>query len=377
MHMKNRVLPDNNNDSLISTNYETFRQKIIRKAGTSISLFRIHSFSFISINAFLAFLNLVTSSGYPWFLYPLGGMATLLSIHYVSKNDRARQKSDVEKNPVLTDRAFKLLKKIFRKRRFTKLNIMFSISVSAFLFMVNIITGPRYLWAAIPAASLAFISGTQWFFNKYKNKELMQEFRLRSAEKGIYSFSVSNDKNVLSARDNHPIIAEVYSLQGSILKQLKQIGMTEDPLIDTIPELVENYIAQIKTLLDKNEELSGVLNLNPYKKLVKEKEEITGKMDNSIDDQLKSWYKTTLSELDKQMTISMKIANQNEILNLRINSALNSIRMLHLDLANLNVEKMSHNEVMKVLEKKSNDLSERLADLKSGYAELEKEMPQR
>ncbi len=281
MHMKNRVLPDNNNDSLISTNYETFRQKIIRKAGTSISLFRIHSFSFISINAFLTFLNLVTSSGYPWFLYPLGGMATLLSIHYVSKNDRARQKSDVEKNPVLTDRAFKLLKKIFRKRRFTKLNIMFSISVSAFLFMVNIITGPRYLWAAIPAASLAFISGTQWFFNKYKNRELMQEFRLRSAEKGIYSFSVSNDKNVLSARDNHPIIAEVYSLQGSILKQLKQIGMTEDPLIDTIPELVENYIAQIKTLLDKNEELSGVLNLNPYKKLVKEKEEITGKMDNS------------------------------------------------------------------------------------------------
>jgi len=62
------------------------------------------------------------------------------------------------------------------------------------------------------------------------------------------------------------------------------------------------------------------------------------------------------------------------MLNLRINSALNSIRMLHLDLANLNVEKMSHSEVMKVLEKKSNDLSERLADLQSGYAELEKEM---
>lgn len=205
----------------------------------------------------------------------------------------------------------------------------------------------------------------------------MQEFRLRSAEKGIYSFSVSNDKNALSARNNHPIIVEVYSLQGSIFKQLKQIGMTEDPLIDTIPELVENYIAQIKTLLDKNEELNRVLNLNPYKKLLKEKEEITGKMDNSIDDQLKSRYKTTLSELDKQMTISMKIANQNEMLNLRINSALNSIRMLHLDLANLNVEKMSHNEVMKVLEKKSNDLSERLADLQSGYAELEKEMLQR
>ncbi|NOY07501.1 MAG: Pr2TM family membrane protein [Spirochaetes bacterium] len=374
--MKNRVPSDNeNNDgSLISTNYDTFRQKIIRKAGTSINLFKIHSFSFISINAFLAFLNFITSPGYPWFLYPLGGMATILSLHYVSKNDRAVQKSDIEKNPVLTDRAFKLLKKIFRKRRFTKLNIMFSVSVSAFLFMVNIITGPGYLWAAIPAASLAFISGTQWFFNKHKKRELIQEFRLRSAEKGIPSFHALNVNNPLHTRDNHPIIAEVYSLQDSIFKQLKQIGMAEDPLIETIPELVENYISQIKTLLDKNEGLNRVLNLNPYKKLLKEKEEITGKMNNSIDDQLKSRYKTTLLELDKQMKVSMKIANQNEMLNLRINSALNSIRMLHLDLANLNVEKMSHNEVMKVLEKKSNDLSERLADLQSGYAELEKEM---
>ncbi len=79
-------------------------------------------------------------------------------------------------------------------------------------------------------------------------------------------------------------------------------------------------------------------------------------------------------ELDNHLAASKKIATQNELFTLKINSALNSIRMLHLDLTNLNVEKMSHNEVMKVLEKKSRELSERLADLQSGYSELEKEM---
>ena len=178
MNSKNRELLNNSDTQVISTNYEVFRQKIIRKAKKSISLFKAHSFSFISINAFLAFLNFVTPGHYPWVLFPLGSMAMLLSLHYVSKNDRIRQKTDVEKYPVLTDKAFGLLKKIFRKRRFTKISNMFTVSVSAFLFMVNIITGPGYLWAAIPAAALASLSGTIWFFNKQNKKELIKDFNI-------------------------------------------------------------------------------------------------------------------------------------------------------------------------------------------------------
>ena len=155
---------------------------------------------------------------------------------------------------------------------------------------------------------------------------------------------------------------------------LKQLRITEDFLIDTIPELVDNYILQIKTLLEKNEEFTEILNSNPYEKLLKNREEITRKLNNSDNVQLKDQYKTSLLELDNHMAANKKIANQNEMFILKINSALNSIRMLQLDLANLNVEKMSHNEVMKVLKRKSNDLSERLADLQSGYSELENEM---
>ena len=363
-----------NMNSQISTNYEVFRQKIIKKAERSKSLFKAHSFSFISINAFLVFLNFVTPGSYPWFLFPLGSTAMLLSLHYVSKNDRIRQKTDIGKYPVLTDRAFKLLKKIFKKRRFSKLSTMFTISVSAFLFMVNIITGPGYLWAAIPAAALASLSGTWWFFNNHNKKELIQEFRLSAAEKGIIPRYVSTDNNTLNAPDNHPVLAEAYSLKDSILKQLKQIGTTEDPLLDTIPELVDNYILQIKFLFEKNEEFTGILKSNPREKLLKKREEISSKLNYSEDAQLEAQYKTSLMELDNHLAANKKIANQNEMFILKTNSALNSMRMLQLDLANLNVGKMSHNEVMKVLEKKSNDLSERLADLQSGYSELEKEM---
>ena len=71
-------------------------------------------------------------------------------------------------------------------------------------------------------------------------------------------------------------------------------------------------------------------------------------------------------ELDNRLASSKKIANQNELFTLKTNSALNSIRMVHLDLANLNVEKMSHNDVMKVPEKESNILSERLAEMLKG-----------
>jgi len=373
MGREDTELMDNNN-SLISTNYEVFRQKIIRKAKKSIGLFKAHSFSFLSINAFLVFLNFVTPGSYPWFLFPLGSMAMLLSIHYVSKNDRIRQKEDIEKYPVLTDKAFGLLKKIFRKRRSTKLSTISTVSVSAFLFMVNIITGPGYLWAAIPAAALASLSGTLWFFNNHKKKELIQDFQLRADEKMILPPAASITAGIQSIPDKHPVLIEAYDLKDSILKQLIQIGITEDPLIDTIPELVDNYILQIKTLLEKNEEFTEILNSNSNEKLLKEREQISGKMHNSDNDQLRNQYKSSLLELDNRLASSKKIANQNELFTLKINSALNSIRMLHMDLANLNVEKMSHNEVMKVLEKESNKLSERLADLQSSYSELDKEM---
>ena len=369
-----RVLMNTIENRKISTIYETFCQKIVKKAKRSSSLFKAHSFAFVSINSFLVFLNVITPVSYPWFLYPLGGMSILLSLHYVSKNDRARQKIYLEKYPVLTDKAFKLLKKIFRKRRFTALSTMFGISVSAFLFMVNIITGPQLLWAAIPTAAIASLCSTVWFFNKQNKKELLEEFRINASEKGVLTASVSNTEDTIIISDNHPNLAEAYSLQNSITRQLKQIGMAEDPIIDTIPELVDNYILQIKTLLEKNKEFTGILDSNPRERLLKEKEAINVKMKTSDNEKLISQYKTSLLELDNHLAAGKKIENQREIFNLKINSALNSIRMLHLDLANLNVEKMSYSEVMIVLENKSADLSERLEDLQSGYSELAKEM---
>lgn len=369
-----RALLNNNDDRKISTIYEIFRQKIVKRAKRSSSLFKAHSFAFVAINAFLVFLNYITPGTYPWFLYPLGGMSIILSLHYVSKNDRARQKIYLEKYPVLTDKALKLLKKIFRKRRFTAFCTMFSLSVSAFLFMVNIITGPGFLWASIPAAALVSLSGTIWFFNKQNKQELIEEFRISASETGVIISPVLNEKNTLIPVENNTNLAEAYSLQNSITGQLKQIGMADDPIIDTIPELVDNYILQIKTLLAKNEELSGILDSNSRGKLLKEKEAISLKMKTCDNEKLIEQYKTSLVELENHITAGKKIENHKEMLNLKINSALNSIRMLHLDLANLNVEKMSHNEVLIVLEKKSTDLSERLADLQSGYSELEKEM---
>jgi hypothetical protein len=251
---------------------------------------------------------------------------------------------------------------------------MFTVSVSAFLFMVNIITGPGYLWAAIPAAALASLSGTIWFFNKQNKKELIKDFRLRAKENIFLSPTVSTGTDVIEAQKNYPALIEAYSLKESILKQLTQIGINEDPLIDTIPELVDSYILQIKALLEKINEFTGILNSNPYEKLIKEKKDITDRLNTADNTQLQSQYRTSLLELDNRLASGKKIANQNELFTLKINSALNSIRMLHMDLANLNVEKMSHNEVMKVLEKESNKLSERLADLQSSYSELEEEM---
>ncbi len=368
-----RSLMKKNKDRKISTIYETFRQKIVKRAKRSSSLFKAHLFSFISINAFLLFLNVITSVSTPWFLYPLGGMSILLSLHYASRNDRERQKKYLEKYPILTDKAFKLLKKIIRKKRFTTLSTMFSISVSAFLFMVNIITGPQFMWASIPAAALVTLSGTIWFFNNQNKKELLQEFRISASEKGILAEPVSNIEHSLNTSDNHSKLEEAYSLQNYITGQLKQIGMAEDPLINTIPELVDNYILQIKILLKKIEEFTGILNSTPRVNLLKEKAIINEKMNISDNDKLIEQYKTTLLELDNHLAAGKKIENQKEMFNLKINSALNSIKMLHLDLANLNVEKMSHNEVMMVLENKSADLSERLADLQRGYSELENE----
>jgi len=373
MNRNKKILVKDNNSSKISTNYEVFRQKIIRKSKRSINLFKAHLFSFISLNTFLIFLNIATPGSYPWFLYPLGSMSILLSLNYASKKDRLKQKLDIGKYPILSDRALKLLKKIFRKRRFTILSNMLTVSISAFLFMINIITGPDYLWATIPTASLIFLNVILWFFNKQNKKELIENFHLSIEGNIIHSELRSTRSDSIELQENHPSLIEAYSLKKSIRKQLEQIGLTEDQLIDTIPELVDNYIMQIKTLLGKNEDFTSIITSNPDEKLIKGKKKLSDKMNNSDNDKLVNQYKTAILELDNHLAANRKIANQIEIFTLQISSALNSIRMLHLDLANLNVENMSHSEVMKALEEESAKLSERLEDLKSSFSELEKE----
>jgi class 3 adenylate cyclase len=58
--------------------------RILRKLNKTRSSFRSHLVSNVATSAFLFVLNMITSPGFPWFLFPVGGMAIGLFTHFPS-----------------------------------------------------------------------------------------------------------------------------------------------------------------------------------------------------------------------------------------------------------------------------------------------------
>lgn len=142
---------------LPTTQAQEMLSRLQRRAPRRRSLWNGHVAGFVAINAFLAFLDLVTGPGL-WFPYVTGAMAIPLVSHAIfrRRRDRLQKKleGEISDNPALPDRMFRPFRKLHRSTTHFLLGLGSGAAISGYLFLINAMTGGSF-WSIIPAASIA------------------------------------------------------------------------------------------------------------------------------------------------------------------------------------------------------------------------------
>jgi hypothetical protein len=87
---------------------------------------------------------------------------------------------------------------------------------------------------------------------------------------------------------------------------------------------------------------------------------------------MKKEYQRSMTEIEKQMHSFTELKNQKELITLRLNSAVNSLKQMQIDLARMRgISASGELSSVSLIREKSQELSHYLNDLETSYRELE------
>ena len=354
--------------SVIDPSYLVYREKISRSVEKGDAGFRAHLIPWVAVNTFLVFLNIFTSPGFPWAAFPAAGWGIGLITHYAGVLENRRRKRDIEKLPKLNRHQFRILRKIHRKRGAFRAHLVSNAAVSGFLCMVNLITSPGFLWFLIPTAGMAMGVTIHWSNFFPVRRKLRKDLKQALEEEGVFT----------SVTDNWPgetpkpaLLMEAERIQAGVLKHLQDLGTKSHSLGEDIPGILSNYVKQIGILSGKGREMDHVIREMPVKELRDDRNRLEQRLHSTDESLMKREYRKSIEEIDRQLNSCEEIGKHREILDLRVNSALNNLKQMQLDLVRMKSMGTDEQTELEILRERTKELSLRLNDLTEGYDELE------
>lgn len=175
--------------------------------------------------------------------------------------------------------------------------------------------------------------------------------------------------STISSSSDAPVILKAENLKQAILVQI-QTWKGANPLGDDTAETLENYVRQIRELSAIEHDLSAVIDTIRIDELEAERLELLAKADKTTSTTLKEEYIRSVEEISKQKRSALDLGEQQEILNLRIGSALKGLQQMQIDLARIKSlsdgQKQTYTSALKA---QSEELSRYLEDYRSGLEE--------
>lgn len=347
--------------------YESYKRRVESDARKARSGFRGHLIPYCAVAGFLLVLNIVTGSSFPWFLFPVGGWGIGIFIHGMLAREQERKKQDLDKLPPLSEEQTFFMRKIHKIRESFKGHLSATIAVSGFLAMVNLITSPSFLWFLIPSAALTMSLMAHWASFSGKRRELNNRLKesLSLAPPRDYSDAPSSS----GIPENSPVILEAKRLEKIILGKAAEL---KDPaLLEEMNTVLPEYINQIRTLTQKEKEIQELLRSIPLNDLEADKQKLTKHISQTSDPVSKREYAVSLSELDKQLSSFRQLHDRGELVTLKIQSSLNSLRKMQADLLSISDSAKNTPYSIDSLKRRTDELSDYLNDLDKGYKEID------
>jgi len=348
---------------------------LARKAERAPKHVRLHALLFAATNAFLVLINGILGFSFPWFLFPLGGWAILLVDHYVLSRQRRLHDQEARTLDELSPHQTRILRKLHRSRSTFGVFLASAVTTSLFLVMTNLIVSPHFPWSAIAAGGLALAALFHYAgFARRKNR-LLEEVsdglpEIRDTLTRRRSLGLGRRLAIDSTTSRESL--EAFDLRTRIERRLLGLGETQSSLEAEVMPLLERYVEQIGRLVAQRDDIRELSRRSAKEELESEKTRLTAKLETARSEALKTEYSRAIAQLTGQLESLRELHEHVEIADLRVASALNSLKQLEIDVVRMkSLSDFEESAVSEMLEEKLGELSDYIDDLAEGRREIE------
>ncbi len=358
---------------------ENYREHTALQAEKGKRGFMAHLASYLGVNGFLFFIWLSTSTAFPWFLFPLLGWGIGILNHFVNVKRKEQESRELETLPGMSTAQLKIFRKFQKNRDSFASHIASTFSTSVLLFTINMITSPVFPWFVFPVGGMAIGLLSHWPSFKSREKRILRELKAAGIEMGrtpllplFRKRGAGGRPAMVRVSSNQPVIDQAEQLKTAIQKQLKTFEKGNYPLGEDIASVLDNYLAQIKELDEKDAELEQIINSIPMGDLERDLSALKTKLEDIEEEKVRSEYLKSIEQIEKQKRSFSSLKNEKDIIHLRLNSAVNTLKQMQIDLARMkSISASGELPSVSMLKEKSGELSEYLDDLRDGYEELD------
>jgi TM2 domain-containing membrane protein YozV len=238
-----------------------------------------------------------------------------------------------------------------------------------------------FSWTFVPAVIgfidfVAFISQSDDQFDRKYNPQLYDR-KMLDREQG-WNVTLPPVPGVVRANaPNQPtsahdkLMLEVTEIRNDILRHIQSSKDFKSGIVSEIKPMVDNYIGQVRELIDRDKQVRAIVEKHSLADMDNKIFEINSKMNSTTSVAMKDEYKKALDKYIHHKQSVKEFHDQREVIALRLDSTLMSLREVKFDL--LRLESLNYDEqkngFFQIFDEKSNELSEYLSSLKQAYNE--------
>jgi hypothetical protein len=271
----------------------------------------------------------------------------------------------------------RILRKLHKEREKFGSQLVSSGMTSIFLVALNLITSPGFFWAIFPVGGMGIGLFAAYPNYQSKTRQLLARLQqagavIRGKLSGLLWRRRRTGGSGVRFTPGESASSQAEKLKTAVESQMKGFERGSSPIDEDFQPVLDNYVEQIRLLDHKNDELAQILNSIPTDELEQDMARLKRRRTEADDRGMVEEYDKSISEIERQQRSYTELKNEKERLELRMQSALNSLKQMQLDLARMkSLSGQAEHGSVHMLEDKSRELSEYLEDLRKGYDELE------
>ncbi|MCX7024320.1 MAG: 2TM domain-containing protein [Spirochaetes bacterium] len=346
--------------------------------------------SFLGVNALLWFLNLTTATAFPWAAIVTAAWGIGVVSNIAAAFRHAAKRRELERLPALDGNQLDLYKKLNRVKDSIVHHTASTLTVPFLLFLINLVTSPEFLWAAIPSGIMVIGWISHLITYRFTKGSLERRFFDSLGHSGGSRGFFRNRDTVRAETESMgryaALYAEARAARDAIVSQVKGLKK-KDPAYD--PDLapqLEEYVGQVKLLTQSANEIDRIIDAIPLGDLEKDKAELSRRLSESDNPSLRREYEKSVGEIEKQQKACKDLEDQREVVRLRLKSSVNALKQMQIDMARLKTLPDSGDQTaIDAVKRRTDELQGYLDDMRRGwdevsvdpYAELEKLVEER